>query len=170
MLDNIHVELFAASALTLPSGSWNTQNVRSSFWRLYANHDDGACVMLGSGPYPLYAGHLYFIPAGVPFSCGNMADIRHFYAHFGVLGISGIIMREVFGRPICLGADTRWSSEIDALSGGLKPSGAFDLVLQCRVKALIYAALTAHLIGLPPALLARCGTLTEALAPSAARN
>ena len=77
----LHLRLFTAERRTI-TPDWRAGNVRSSYWRFYANADDGAALALhgdtesGEELYPLAAGRLYFVPAGVRFSCRCAAAMR----------------------------------------------------------------------------------------------
>jgi AraC-like DNA-binding protein len=163
MLDNVHIRIFVAGAPLLPAGTWNVRNVQSSFWRLYRNDDDGAYVDHKDDRCDLRAGQFYFLPAGVRFDCANTADVRHFYVHFDVIGIPGMVMREVFSRPIRVGPMAPEIADTAAERSGLGFEETVAVVRQLRIKALIYAALAEYLESLPAPLLAHFGQFTAAL-------
>src|SRR5919202_1073682 len=81
-IEDLQVRMFVARQIELPPNTWTFANVQDSFWRLYMNNRDGAVLELPDGRYALAADQLYFVPAGVRFSCTNTAAVGHFYIHF----------------------------------------------------------------------------------------
>ena len=163
LLDNLHLRLFEADALPI-SDTWNTRRVQSSFWRFYRNANDGAALELeeaGDGRaaaaeaearlYPLQRGRLYFVPAGVRFSCRcAAAAVAHFYVHFDVLGLPSLALRELFARPIGLPPDDALEGRAGEIAAALAAGAPRDdLALQCRIKALLYEGLARHLEAVP---------------------
>lgn len=162
--DNLHVRLFEGGYLHIGDG-WNTQNVRSTFWRLYRNEQNGATLQLDSGVYSLIAERLHFVPAGVHFGCQNTQDIQHFYVHFDVIGVPAIAMRELFAAPISLPCCAGLESDVQHLGAALAHGGLDPLVLHCRLKSVLYAALALCIESVPTEQLTHCWQYAEALEP-----
>ena len=138
--EKLHLRLFKAS--TQPIGSnWDTQNVNSSFWRFYYNDVSGASIEWSGGKFGLDGGKCYFLPAGVRFNCRNVTDIRHFYVHFDILGLSGIVMQEMFSSPVEIGAKIEFIEKVRTLSEMMEGDGGLDFALESRLKAVIYESL-----------------------------
>lgn len=148
----MHVRLFQVDALRIEAGHWNAQEVRSPFWRFYRNEDAGAYVVLhgqGGRRYPFAPGRVYFVPAGVRFSCGNEAPFRHFYVHFDVVGLPSLTMRALFDGPVALPPDTAFESSVADFAQEAAMSRPLGLGQQCRAKALVYEGFARHLEALP---------------------
>ena len=138
--EELHLRLFKAS--TQPIGSnWDTQNVNSSFWRFYYNDVSGAEIEWSGGTFGLDGGKCYFLPAGLRFNCRNATNIRHFYVHFEILGLSGIVMQEMFSSPVEIGAKIEFVEKVRTLSAKTVGNGGLDFGLESRLKAVIYEAL-----------------------------
>lgn len=150
--DHLHVRLFQAETLFLPAGRWNTQNVRSPFWRLYRNRHESAFLVLSNGSrYELCAHRVHFVPAGVSFSCGSTCDFEHFYVHFDVLGMSALTAAVLFDGPITLPTDDDFEHRLDLMSDRIrKADHPLDLGGRCRVKALVYEGMARYLESLSP--------------------
>jgi AraC-like DNA-binding protein len=149
VIDNVHVRLFSTQVLTLQKLRWSSQNILSSYWRFYYNSDDGAFLELSSGLYPLSAGRIYFVPAGVEFSCYNPQQVRHFYIHFDLIGLPAWTLREIFPSPLAVPPNPSLQKAARQLGATLQKSGNTDLAMQCRLKSLIYQSLAAFLETLP---------------------
>jgi len=163
--EDLRVRIFAARYVELRVHTWNSANVQDSFWRLYMNSRAGAWLELADGAYPLEAGRLYFVPAGVRFSCGNAATIDHFYVHFDVIGVPGLALRALFGGPLRVPSRAPLEEEARGLAQALGEGQEVGLIEQFQVKALLYGALAAYLEGLPPAAMERYWRLAAAHAP-----
>ena len=162
--DHLHLRLFKIDVLTIDTG-WDTQNVQSAFWRFYLNDRDGAALELPDGLYPLEAGKLIFVPAGVRFNCRCTQLVRHFYAHFDVIGLPDVVMRELFAMPIGLPREERLEQAAQGIIAAWPEVGQNELWLQCRVKALLYEGLALYLRDLPPAQQERSNQLRHVLQP-----
>lgn len=147
VMDTLHIRLFTADRVTLHPGWWNMQGVQSPFWRFYQNRDDGAFLTLATGEhYPLAANRVYFIPAGVRYSCNNDRTVRHFYIHFDVIGLPRLTMRSLFDAPVLLPADERFEATVTGFAEEMRLSPALDLGGQCRAKALVYEGIARSLL------------------------
>jgi AraC-like DNA-binding protein len=164
MLDNLHLRLFKTQRLIIGLG-WNTRNVQSSFWRFYHNDREGASLELPAGPYPLHADRLYFIPAGVRFSCRNTRELDHFYVHFDVIGLPSIATRELFSGPICLPRAAALEGATRQIAQELAEGEPVELSRQCRIKAVLYEGLAGYLESVPPDQMERCWQRAAALEP-----
>lgn len=166
--DGLHLRLFEVERRVI-GADWNTPGVQSSFWRFYQNDADGAALDLpAGGSFPLQAGRLYLIPAGVRFSCGGpAAPVGHFYAHFDVIGLPGVVLRALFAAPLGLRKEVARDLEETArrLAGAVGAAGRTDLLLQCRIKALLYETFALVFAGLPDAERERWTARSAALAP-----
>ena len=161
--DSLHVRLFTVALLPIDQG-WNTRQVQSSYWRLYRNDAEGAALLRDAGPYPLRAGRLYFVPAGVRFDCHCEGSVGHFYIHFDLIGLPGFALRTLFGGPVCVPSDAALDTLAEPLVG-TREAAPPGLTRQCAAKALVYGGLAAYLASVPPADVDRCGRLAEAHAP-----
>jgi AraC-like DNA-binding protein len=145
LLDNLHIRLFQVACATFNAGEWGVRNVQSSFWRFYMNSRDGAALELENGIYPLRAGQLYFVPAGVYFHCRSDAPFEHFYAHFDVIGVPGLALRELFSQPIEVPQREDLRATTRVLADDIADGAALDLPRQCVTKALLYNGIAAYL-------------------------
>jgi AraC-like DNA-binding protein len=162
VIDNMHVRLFTARVLTLEKLRWSSQGLLNSYWRFYCNSSDGAFLQLSSGLYPLSAGRIYFVPAGVKFSCYNPQTVRHFYIHFDLIGLPAWTLREIFSGPLAVPPNPTLQKAAKQLGAALQKSGHTDLAIQCRLKSLIYQSLATFLETLPPEQLLHCAQMTTA--------
>jgi AraC-like DNA-binding protein len=163
--EDLRIRIFAAKYIELPARSWNSTNVQDPFWRLYMNDRSGAALELADGTYALDAGRLYLVPAGVRFSCGNVAAVRHFYVHFDVIGMPRVALRALFSGPLHVPDRAAVVEEARALTQELDERHMFGLVEQLRVKALLYGALAAYLQSMPDDVIERYWRLAAAHAP-----
>lgn len=153
-LDTLHLRLFNVAFVEITTQTWRTTNVCSSYWRFYANDADGASLLVREAdgekyPFPLNVGESFLVPAGVRFDCRCTApSIGHFYVHFEVIGLPGILLRELFNRPLCIPRSSGANEKTSEIALHLKQSDelvADNLVLFCRTKSLIYDAFAASL-------------------------
>jgi AraC-like DNA-binding protein len=159
MLNNLNVRAFMAETLRIAPGSWNTKDVKSSYWRFYWNQEDGAGLILESGYYRLHPHRIYFIPAGVPFSCDIESEVNHFYIHFDLLGIDSAAIAEIFNAPVCVASSRALHEDVQALVSAYEVlESGISLWLECRTKGIIYAALAEYLKSLTCENLARFST------------
>jgi AraC-like DNA-binding protein len=163
--EDLRIRIFAAKYIELPAHSWNSANVQDPFWRLYMNNRAGATLELADGTYALDAGRLYLVPAGVRFSCGNVAAVRHFYVHFDVIGVPRVALRALFNGPLHVPDRAALVEDARALTQELGERHMFGLVEQLRVKALLYGALAAYLQSMPDDVIERYWRLAAAHAP-----
>lgn len=146
VMDTLHIRLFTVDQVTLPVGWWNMQGVQSPFWRFYQNREEGAFLTLPNGEhYPLTANRVYFIPAGVRYSCNNERSVRHFFIHFDVIGLPRLTMRSLFDAPVALPSDERFEVTVASFGEEVRQLSALDLGGQCRAKALIYEGIARSL-------------------------
>lgn len=162
--DNLHIRLFKMESLPIGT-DWNARDVRSAFWRFYRNDGDGASLEMAEGDYSLLGGRLYFVPAGVRFSCRNITRLRHFYIHFDVIGVPAITMRELFGSPLCLPPATDLERDVTALAERLQAGQHDDITTQFRAKSALYHALALAVETMPPEQIAHGWRQAEALEP-----
>ena len=164
----LFVWLFAACGLEIDSG-WRSRNVCSPFWRLYRHDRPGARLRLAEGgEHELTPDRLHLVPAWVTFSCQNRGVVHQLYAHFDVVGLPGVLGREVFDAPITLPSSPRLEAEAAELAEGLFGSVGHP-VGSLRVKALVHGALAGACAGLDPERSERLAALVaggEALAPA----
>lgn len=162
--DTLHIRMFKVEWRPIGVG-WNAQNVQSTYWRFYRNDRDGAALELPTGFYPLQGQRLYFVPAGVRFSCYNRQDLQHFYVHFDVIGLPPTAMRELFGMPLCLPPAPTLEEAVQNLTEELAAGRQNEIVVQCRLKAVLYEGLARGLETFPPEQMARCVQRATALEP-----
>ena len=163
--EDLRIRIFAARYVELRANTWNSANVQDPFWRLYLNNRAGAALELADGVYPLEAGQLYMVPAGVRFSCGNAATVGHFYVHFDVIGVPRVALRALFGAPLRVPDCAALAGGVRGLAQALAERPAAGLIEQLRVKALLYGALAAYLESLPADAMERYWRLAAAHAP-----
>ena len=149
-VDDLHVRLFVARSVELAAGAWRAANVQDSFWRLYHNDRAGAWLELASGAYPLEPGRVYFVPAGVRFSCANGAAVGHLYVHFDLLGLPRAALRALFAGPCAAPPSAGLDRAAGDLARDLAVGRLAGLAQRCRAKELLYGALAAHLAAAPP--------------------
>ncbi|GCE22708.1 AraC family transcriptional regulator [Dictyobacter kobayashii] len=165
MTDTIHIRLLNYHVLLLRPEQWRLPLVQSHFWRFYMNNDDGALLGYQGASYPLAGGKLYVIPAEVRFSAQLAHPLKHFFVHFDVLGLSPIIYREVFASPICLPATPSLVQMVETCIQEMEAQKQEGLVLELRLKAILYTGLTQYLQQIPVATLQRYFQLMTALEP-----
>lgn len=167
LFDSVHLRLFDAQCISI-NEAWDAQDVQSSFWRFYFNSSDGAALDLGSGLYPLHKSQIYFVPAGVRFSCRNIQCIQHFYVHFDLLGLPSVGLRELFASPIEVQTSSALQRRVSRLVHELRVLDAGqtgNIGWQCRIKSLIYEALWTYLSSASPGTDERLRQLTQAHVP-----
>ena len=162
--DNLQVRLFAADVRRI-GVEWNTANVRSSFWRFYRNSDDGAALELGDSLYPLRGGQLYFVPAGVGFSCRNTRSLEHFYVHFDVVGLPSVAVGALFASPLCVSPAPALEEAVTTLQAQLADASTVDMERQCRIKSLLYEGVARCFQTVPSEKMEYYGRLTAAHEP-----
>ncbi len=164
MINHLHLRLFETDHTAI-GPEWNARHVQSSFWRFYCNGGAGASLELDAEDYPLAAGRLYFVPAGVHFHCRNTAETEHFYIHFDVIGLPRVAVRELFPGPVCLPPSPLLEQAITRLGPEIGGRGETDMAVQCRLQALLYDAFALALESVPPEQTARSLSRTAALEP-----
>lgn len=166
MLDQVHIRLLYYHFARLDPPQWRFPGRQSSFWRFYCNDQDGAWIEHAGQQYALEQGRLYFIPAGVRFSANLLQRIGHLYVHFDLLGLPYQIQQECFATPICLPARPALEQEVALLRAALEQR-EIDLLMQFRIKAILYDGLSLCLQSLPEAQVQRYPQLSEAIEPIA---
>ena len=145
--EELHIRLFKTAALWI-SEEWNAQNVKSPFWRFYRNDSDGASIQINGEEYPLESGKCYFVPANVHFSCRNTVKLLHFYVHFDLLGLPGVVMQEMFSCPVRLPEQFQIRFSSAELFDALIATGRLDIGEECYLKSMLYEALSICLSGM----------------------
>jgi hypothetical protein len=159
LFDHVHLRLFDARCITIDKG-WNAQDVQSSFWRFYFNSSDGAALSLESGLYPLHENQVYFVPAGVRFSCRNTHIVQHFYVHFDLIGLPSVALRELFASPVQCAHFASFAAQHSLMAHDLQvldKAQTADIGWQCRIKSLLYEALWTYLSSVSPTCRSVCG-------------
>ncbi|MDR3708585.1 MAG: AraC family transcriptional regulator [Capsulimonadaceae bacterium] len=164
LVDSLSVRLFESGSLTIDT-SWRAPNVQSTYWRLYLNDRDGAGLILGGQLYPLRGGRLYFVPPGVKFSCTNSTQLTHFYIHFDLLGLPKTAMRALFSQPIRLEHAGFIEEEARSTSRALRDTPFRDIIMHCRLEALICEGLARYLEQIPEESYQELERMTNATAP-----
>ena len=163
LTDDLHIQLFIAEAIRIDA-TWNSRNVQSAYWRLYLNEHDGAWLDLAGGRFPLDGGRLYFVPAGVTFTCGNGPEIEHFYVHFDLVGYPPVLLQELLRVPIPVPDDPDLLGRVRDIVALLRGARA-DLAMQCRIKAAIYEAFSLAIAELGRDAVARSEAHVAGLGP-----
>lgn len=149
--DRLYLRLFDVRRLAIDA-DWSARDVRSTFWRLYVNNRDGAELVQAAGSYRLTPGEVHFVPAWVPFSCRCTGPVSHFYVHFELLGLPAVVVREVFDRPVSIGAEPSVLAWADALTGALPD----ELAALSRAKGMVHLAVARLFEALSPTAQRRC--------------
>ncbi len=172
MLDNLHIRIFIARFTNINPSRWRLNNIQSPYWRFYLNQSDGAFLELcGKGDnspdelYPLAGRTPYFIPAGVRFNTEITQEVGHFFIHFDILGIPAVVMRTIFNNPISLPFSNRIPQTVWEIVEELELPQRVDLVLECRLKSIIYEGLALYLQSLTPEQLNHSFQLSTVLKP-----
>jgi len=172
MLDNLHIRIFMARLTKISPIRWRLKNIQSPYWRFYLNQSDGAFLELsGKGEnkpaelYPLVGGTPYFIPAGVHFNTEIQQEVGHFFIHFDILGIPSVVMQTIFNNPIALPFNSCLPQSVWEIAGELGLPQRVELVLECRLKAVIYEGLALYLQSLQPEQINNSFQLAIALKP-----
>ncbi len=162
--EELHIRLFKTEALWI-TDEWNAQNVKSPFWRFYRNDNDGASIQIKGEDYPLESGKFYFVPAGVQFSCRNTVKLHHFYVHFELLGLPGVVMQEMFSFPVRLPVLYEHRFSQSELFSSLKTTGRVDIVAECYLKSMVYEGLAICLSRMSPERKEKFAQLTSEIGP-----
>lgn len=97
--EELHIRVFQAGSRFIDE-RWNAADVRSAYWRLYVNDDDGASLRLrGDRLWPIPGRRVVLVPAWVRFSCECRGSPRHRYVHFDVIGLPAPLTRELVPEP-----------------------------------------------------------------------
>jgi len=154
----VHLRIFRAERIMIDT-AWNIPNVQSPFWRLYANKQDGASLLLDSGEFLLRAGEVYLVPAMVPFSCKNVRSVEHFYIHFDVIGLSLLALSEQWNRPMVVPRAPLLMDTVREIVNDMPlvewpplnqpPIDGFTFYQECRLKSVIYTALASAMDAMP---------------------
>ncbi|MBL4701691.1 MAG: helix-turn-helix transcriptional regulator [Phycisphaeraceae bacterium] len=122
---------------------WNAKNVCSSFWRLYVNNSEGAWIKLKNAKrYTLEKKRIYLIPAWVGFNCHNDQIIDHFYIHFDLLGLPGVLIRKLFTQPLELDSTRELTSLRRSLEAQPWLGTQNTLAIEYRIQSLLNLALS----------------------------
>jgi len=138
----LHIRILLHNYLEI-SKTWNSQNIHSTYWRVYINNADGAELVLPRGRYPLVKNRGHLVPAWTRFGLHNSRTIKHFYFHFDLMGLSNDIHRKIFERPFTLKGEVYF----DALVSSVMDLRG-EIPRLCRVKSMVYDYLTELFNGL----------------------
>ncbi len=140
MINQLYIRTLCSS-WTAIDARWNGYRIYSSFWRLYINKCDGACLILSDKKrYPLKACTIYLIPAWVRFITHTKRRIDHFYVHFDLIGLNTVAMKEIFSLPF----ELRSAVSFDTLMRQLRltrEAVTADPSAMCRIKSIVYEGL-----------------------------
>jgi len=164
MLDHVHIRLLAYQLVRLDPPHWRFPHIQSSFWRFYSNDRDGAWIEHAGQRLALEQGRLYFIPAGVRFSTNLLQSIGHLYVHFDLLGLPYQVQQENFASPVCLPSRPALEQALGIFRVQLEQRGS-ELLLQFRLKAILYEALSLYLQSLPAEQMQSYAPLSEGVEP-----
>lgn len=154
VFDNWHVSLQQIGWELLTPQWWQFQ-LRAPHWRCYLHDRDGAMLVINGVRHPLRAHCLYFIPADTNVVASTETVVGQLFCHFQLLGLPTFTQRMLFDPVIDVPTPdllTEWGMDLFAHIQANRP---VDLALECRMKALIYAALGHTLDALPPERIAR---------------
>ena len=168
--DRLHVRIFRVAHVVIDD-QWRSADVRDPFWRLYVNDRDGAALELPGErrPFLLAPGRAHLVPAWVRFTCRCDRPVGHFYVHFDVAGLTGVMVRRLFPTPVTLGHDAAVVTLTSALAPRVTETGRAGPAEVLATKAAVNLALAALLTELPPGVTARLwssAAVPDAVAPA----
>lgn len=137
MINKITIRILNFEIMKI-SERWASQNNCSSFWRLYLNEKPTASVLCGKTEYKISPGCFHLIPAWTRFSCHNTGTTGHFYVHFNLMGIPGILIRKYWPAPIKLHTKAYYSKIIQNFK--MDTCGSI-LSSQARINAVVYTTI-----------------------------
>ena len=146
-------------------GRWNHPELQGDYWRLYQNYGSGGQLLARDADFPLAAGAVYLIPAGLTLSSRNDTHITQFYVHFDLMGIPQIALWELFPGPVCVPSSPRFGETVRELGERVSRIGAGDLATRCMVTGIVHEALGRCLAGLPADSLERYRHRVSTLGP-----
>lgn len=149
-LDHLHIRMYSGRNVFIDQ-RWSAEDVCSPYWRFYVNSGSGASAMIDGEAYELAPHRVHFIPAWVRWTCHNTQRIEHLFAHFDIIGIPGIVVRQIFPGPITLAQDPWLEASCEALRPLVSaPKKLFaSPIITCQFKAVIFAALSRLFAQLP---------------------
>jgi len=146
--ESLNIRIFSAGCITL--GSWWTEtDLIRDFWRLYRNDEDGAALRVGSALYPLAAGRLVLVPAGLDFEAVLQEPVRQIFVQFEFVGWPAKAARDVIPEPVTLDPDPILETLCEALRADLEAGGELGPILASRIKALVHLS-AARVLGVLP--------------------
>jgi AraC-like DNA-binding protein len=163
MLDHVHIRVLTYQLVKLVPPGWKMPAFQSSFWRFYCNDHVGATIEHAGKSYELEQGRAYFIPAGVRFSTNLTQSVGHLFVHFDLLGLPYHVQQENFSQPVQLPSQPAFDEAVCMLRQEME-LGEIDLLMQLRIKAILYEALTLYLHSLSPKQLQQSLHRTEGMA------
>jgi len=159
-----HVILLTVNWAVLTQEWWRF-NLRAPHWRLYWHDRDGAMLDVAGVPHPLRARRVYLIPADTAGRAATADGVGQFYCHFTVLGLPAFTMRDLFD-PVTAVPGCPWIDETAAeLAAAAATDAPFGPAEECRVNALIFAAMAQALMAASPERLARYAHTSAHLQP-----
>lgn len=138
---------------TLVDDGWSRADFCAPYWRAYLNLDDGMSVTApGAREIALRAGHLYVLPAWLPWAGRCRGRVRHFNASFELPSLPRERVAARCSRGYHLGGPGQALAD-DWLRLGLELAvvGHPTAVHTARAYTLAYGALTAVFAQLGPA-------------------
>ncbi len=138
MKKDIYVRILTCNNVEIDR-SWNFPDMLCTYWRLYLNSDEGAFLKFEDAQYPLRKGRIYLIPPWQTISLYNKTLLRHFYAHFDIIGLTEFMCGKLF-PPIMEFESLKFEALKDLAEKYQK--GEFEnFTIACRLKSLIYGLL-----------------------------
>ena len=164
-LHDLDVRLLMARRDHLPPGLWHYARLPSYHWRLYQNDSDGGWLETSEGPFRLHAREIYLIPSGAVLASDNDADLRQFFIHFDLCGVSPIVFHELFPGPVLVPQMPLLTEAAFALGKRVEIAGWTNFGIQCLLKGLVYTAFGRYIDSMAPEMLELYTTRVSAMVP-----
>jgi len=142
--ESLNVRLFSAGCIRVADWWTETDRLRD-FWRLYRNEHDGAGLRIGSRLFPMPAGRIVVVPAGLDFQATLEAPVEQFFLQFEFVGWPAPAALEVVPGPVALAPDEERDALARALRDEVRDVAEIEPILASRIKALIHLS-TAELL------------------------
>lgn len=142
--ESLNIRLFSAGCIEVDAWWSETDRLRD-FWRLYRNEQDGAGLRIGEQIFPMPAGRLVIVPAGLAFQATVEAPTPQFFIQFEFLGWPAPAAIEVVPGPVVLPENAERDALASTLSDAVRAADEIEPILASRLKALVHLA-TADLL------------------------
>jgi AraC-like DNA-binding protein len=140
VLSDLDIRPLYAGLSDLPTGAWNYVWLPNDFWRLYRHNEPGGILICDDEPIELIPEGIYLIPNNMKLASKNTRQIKQFFVHFDIRGISQVAFRSIFAHPILIESDENFLGIIDSFSNKIVTSSWDEALLYYHLKGIIYSA------------------------------